>query len=102
MKKSTIRFHVKEVERAQNKSVSRAYMFKNKKKEVAPEAVPMCSESSSLWEKLHNLPYLLSHKKALCIYMAAGFLFDMLKFSIILFLWQFIQVEIRIALGVLL
>lgn len=75
-------------------------MFKKKKKEESSQ-IQMCDESASLWTKCHNLPYLLSHRSTLVIYMVGGFIFDILKFGLIVLVWLFVQAEIKMLLEVL-
>lgn len=61
----------------------------------------MCSETSNLWTKLHNMPYLGSHYPMLVMYMAIMFLRDCLVFLVAMFLFGLLSTDILLLLKAL-
>lgn len=59
-------------------------MFKKKKK--VEEKQEMCPETASLYTKLHNEPYLKTHRGAFALYQVWSFLKNVFGFAVLILL----------------
>lgn len=73
-------------------------MFREKK--VTKEE-QICPESASLWTKLHNVPYLLSHKRLLVPFYMMQFVEVALFMIAIITVWNMVNTELKIIGGMM-
>lgn len=61
----------------------------------------MCPESASLWTKLHNVPYLLSHKRLLLLFFMMQFVETALFTVVFITVMNMAKTELRIIEGMM-
>jgi len=76
-------------------------MFWEKREQAPPSEETMCPESASLWTKLHNITYLLTHKKTMALYWGLDFFVDLVKAFALAVCLCLVGVEIAVIGGLL-